>query len=1066
MASLVRLAGIDLGERLLPGNPTNEPGHFEDLDFVNFHQELLVSLGLAEHGICGTHPPSPPATSRERAIALVELRRSRGVPWGWKDPRGVLFLPFWASVAAEARFLLVFRPPWDVVDSLFRRGDDVVGRNPVLALEAWLVYNRAIRDFARTHAGRVEVVELADVIGDPEAMLERVRDRFAIPLEPKGSTFDRRLLREADPGAAAFLADRRPECEELLAELRLIARSRVGRSGPADPTVASEWAMRAWRNGSMADGAFTLAARLEASLGVANVARGEAHAALDAANATIAGLHASLAAAGDARTSLEAERSRRIAELESRLREADAAIGALAGQRDRADRLDRELHEALARRLALESERDRLATDLRAIEARAASLAAELAATRRLVELERDSGRSALAEADSARARAESLVERLAGESRRADASTREAEELAGRTRELKVRIRSEAELARSRVAAGEARIAELEDVVRRIRGSTAWRITAPLRRIAHAFHEFRRRLANRRGRAPVLAPSAAAAPAISPRTDPAPGVPAGSTASVSPRDPDTILISVLVPVYETPPTVLRKTIHSVFRQTHPRWELVIVDDGSSSAEVRAILARTAEEDGRVTVHFREANGGIGAATNAALGLAGGEFVAFLDHDDELEPEALARCAAAIAERDADVVYTDQDTIDPEGRVLWTFRKPDWSPEYFRHVMYVGHLLVVRRSLAVRVGGIRSEFDGVQDFEFMLRLSEMARSIVHVPEVLYHWRAIPGSLAASVDAKRGIAELQVKAVQEHLDRLAIPAEARPDPARAHRCILEPRLASHPRVSIIIPSRDRPDLLGPCLASILGRSTYPDLEVIVVDNGTSDPEALRILREHLVRVIDFPGPFNYSAANNLGAAAASGEVLVFLNNDTEVVSPDWLERIVRHLSFPGVAAAGPLLLYPDGSVQHAGVVLGARGTADHVYRRFPADVEGYAGTLSSSREVSALTGACLAVRRDAFEAVGGFRAAYATHYQDVDLCLRFIQASLRCVFVADARLVHHESPSRGGRYDFLDRLLLIDTWQHRLAAGDPFYPDAFCLDRLDYSPRTGREAGVG
>lgn len=1052
VASLVRLAGIDLGERLLPGNPSNLPGHFEDLDFVNLHQELLVSLGLAEHGICGAHPPMPPAASRARAIALVESRRARGVPWGWKDPRGVLFLPFWASVAAESRFLLVFRPPWDVVDSLFRRGDDVIGRNPVLALEAWLVYNRAIRDFARTHAGRVEVVELADVIEDPEGMLARVRDRFAIPLEPKGSTFDRRLLREADAGAAAFLADRRPECEELLSELRSIARSRVGRSGPADPTVASEWAMRAWRNGSMADGAFTLAARLEASVGVAN--------------ATIAGLHASLAAADDARTSLEAERSRRIAELESRLREADAAIGALAGQRDRADRLDRELHAALARRSALESERDRLATELRAIEAREASLAAELAAARRLVELERDSGRSAVAEVDSARARAESLVERLAGESQRADASARETEELAGRTRELEVRIRSEAELARSRVAAGEARIAELEDVVRRIRGSTAWRITAPLRRVAHAFHEFRRGLANRRGRAPVLAQPRASAPAISPRPDTAPGVAAGPPASGSSRDPGTILISVLVPVYETPPAVLRKTIRSVFRQTHPRWELVIVDDGSTSAEVRAILARAAEEDGRVTVHFREANGGIGAATNTALGLAGGEHVAFLDHDDELEPEALARCAAAIAGRDADVVYTDQDTVDPEGRVLWTFRKPDWSPEYFRHVMYVGHLLVVRRSLAVRVGGIRPEFDGVQDFEFMLRLSEAARTIVHVPEVLYHWRAIPGSLAASVDAKRGIAELQVKAVQEHVDRLGIPAEARPDPLRAHRCILEPRLPSFPRVSIIIPSRDRPDLLGPCLSSIFGRSTYPDLEVIVVDNGTTDPEALRVLREHPVRVIDFPDPFNYSAANNLGAEAASGEILVFLNNDTEVLSPDWLERIVRHLSCPGVAAAGPLLLYPDGSVQHAGVVLGPRGTADHVYRRFPADVEGYAGTLSSSREVAALSGACLAVRRDAFTAVGGFRVAYATHYQDVDLCLRFTKASLRCVYVADARLVHHESPSRGSRYDFLDRLLLIDTWQDRLAEGDPFYPGAFCLERLDYSPRAGQGAGVG
>jgi GT2 family glycosyltransferase len=270
-------------------------------------------------------------------------------------------------------------------------------------------------------------------------------------------------------------------------------------------------------------------------------------------------------------------------------------------------------------------------------------------------------------------------------------------------------------------------------------------------------------------------------------------------------------------------------------------------------------------------------------------------------------------------------------------------------------------------------------------------------------------------------------------------------------------VITPRLVRFPKVSIVIPTKDRPDLLGPCLDSVLG-SRYPDLEIVVVDTGTTDAGAVEILRSRPVRVVPFTSGFNFSAASNAGAAAATGEVLVFLNNDTTVISPDWLEHLVFHLLVADVGAVGPLLLYPDGSVQHAGVVLGARGTADHVMRRFPADADGYAGSLSCPREVSAVTGACLAIRRDAFVRIGGWNELYATHYQDVDLCLRLRRAGLRIIFTPDARLTHHESPSRGDRYDLLDRLLLIDTWKDELAAGDSAYPAACSLERLDYSPR--------
>ena len=524
-------------------------------------------------------------------------------------------------------------------------------------------------------------------------------------------------------------------------------------------------------------------------------------------------------------------------------------------------------------------------------------------------------------------------------------------------------------------------------------------------------------------------------------------------------------LVSIVVPVFDTPVGVLREAIDSVHRQTWRHWELLLVDDASSATHVAEVLDAAAAGDARVRVLRRRVNGGISVATNDGLAAATGTWVAFLDHDDLLEPEAIEACVRALEADGGDVAYTDQVTVDAEGQPVWAFRKPSWSPTHFRHVMYVGHLLVVRRSLAVEACGFRSEHDGVQDFEFMLRLGERTDRVVHVPRLLYRWRAIAGSLAAATDAKRGICEKQARAVQAHLDRLGVPAKASPHPRLPHRCRIEPRLPKRPRVSIVIPTKDQPEHIRACLESIHGRTHWPDLEVVLVDTGTTDPRALAAMRRHPARIVAFDRPFNFSAACNAGAAAATGSILVFLNNDTEVITPEWLDHLVLHLLDYRVGAAGALLLYPDDKVQHAGVVLGARGTADHVMRWFPGDSDGYAGSLSTPREVSAVTGACLAIRRETFERVGGFREAYGTHYQDVDLCLRLRREGLRIIATPEARLRHHESPSRGSRYDFLDRLLLLDTWGDVIAAGDPYYPAACSLDRLDYSVDPGRVEAI-
>ena len=517
-------------------------------------------------------------------------------------------------------------------------------------------------------------------------------------------------------------------------------------------------------------------------------------------------------------------------------------------------------------------------------------------------------------------------------------------------------------------------------------------------------------------------------------------------------------MISVVMPVYNTPIELLLRSVGSVRKQIYSNWELCICDDGSRNEELRQRLLDFSSSDHRIKVLSLDNNIGISLATNKAISLATGEFVALLDHDDELTVDALAEVALFISEnRDIDVIYTDQDKINERGRIIDTFFKPDWSPDYFRRVMYVGHLLVIRSGLFAEAGGFDTRFDRVQDYEFMLRISERTQRIAHIPQILYHWRASEGSIASSSVAKGEIGPLQCEAVRLHLARIGLPREVLPHPDIAHRTIIRPiNGAERPKVSIIIPSKDHPEHIGRCLRSIFDRSTYDNFEVVVVDNGTTDREALRILGAHPITVLPYNEHFNYSRANNLGVSCASGEVVVLLNNDTEIITPEWIELLLANLDQKDVGAVGALLLYPNMTVQHAGIVLGPRGTADHVMRGFPWQADGYAGSLSCVREVSAVTGACLMTRKDVYTALGGLVEHYGTHYQDVDYCLHLRGLGKRILLVPEVQITHYESATRKSDYDLLDRLLLQDTWSEKIRQGDPYYNPAFSLTKLDYS----------
>jgi len=512
--------------------------------------------------------------------------------------------------------------------------------------------------------------------------------------------------------------------------------------------------------------------------------------------------------------------------------------------------------------------------------------------------------------------------------------------------------------------------------------------------------------------------------------------------------------ISIITPVWNTNETQLRYAVESVINQVYDNWELCIVDGGSTKRYIKPVLDGYAQKNPRIKIKFLTENKGISENSNEALSIATGEFIGFLDHDDELTPFALYEVIKLLNQRiDAEVIYSDEDKITNENVFCEPFYKPDWSPEYFRGVMYMGHLLILRKSLLEKVGLFDKTFDFIQDYEFMLRVSEKTQKIYHIPKVLYHWRKTQGSIALSTDSKGDISEKQVSAVNAHLRRLNLPASAHRGPI-PHRVIIKPFLRSdYPLVSIIIPTKNKPELIERCLKSINGVTTYPHFEVIIIDNNSTDPDAKKIIDSYPCKKISFMEEFNFSKVNNLGAMNANGDYLIFLNNDTEIHSGDWIQNMLYYAEQEDIAAVGPLLKFPDNTVQHAGVVLGFRGTADHIMRNYPVDCDGYAGSLTCAREVSAVTAACMMVKKSLFWDVGGFNEHYSIIYQDVDLCLKFISRGYRIIVNPRVVITHYECSTRDKYgYDFIDRNLLLDQWSEIIENGDKYYNKNFDLTK--------------
>ena len=535
------------------------------------------------------------------------------------------------------------------------------------------------------------------------------------------------------------------------------------------------------------------------------------------------------------------------------------------------------------------------------------------------------------------------------------------------------------------------------------------------------------------------------------------------------------IKFSIVTPVYKTPPQHLRDMVSSVVGQIYNNWELCLIDDASPDERTWPLLQDLAAQDERIRIHKQPKNGGISSASNAGLALADGDFIVLLDHDDLLTPDALAEVAIYLSENpDTDVVYSDDDKIDDNGRRFAPQFKPDWSPVLLLSYMYLSHLSVFRRSMLDQVEGFRSDFDGAQDYDFFLRITEKARAVGHIPRILYHWRAAEGSTATSGDAKPESFERGQKAVQEALDRRGIAAEAYwPDWAkRAKVGMFGIRFPDDgPSVTIVIPTYNQVGLLRDCVES-LSMTTYQNFDVLIVDNGSNDPDARSYLKQlntdaghKVLRVPQFSTGFSFARLLNEAVPAAKGEYVLLLNNDTKVINPEWLSQMVGYARMNGVGSVGAKLYFGDHTIQHAGIVKGYNdGLVGHAFRNAAAHDWGYMGFARTPREYSAVTAACVLTPKELFLSIGGYdEENFAVAYNDVDYGFRLVDRGYTNIYCSDAELFHFEGktrPKRDNPREVVALRTIYGDWRER------WYNPNLTLEHEDFSLCSRRSGRLG
>lgn len=926
-ASLLQSAGLDIGDRLMGDDTGNAKGHYEDLDFVEFHQNVLQSQGISVAGWTKQHQievqPQYWATARN----LISARKERSL-WGWKDPRTTLFLDFWSQLIPNAKYVFIYRSPWEVIDSLFRRGDVIFRTNPNFAVQQWCNYNQAVLDFYQRHPEQCLLLEISSVIQNAE-VVDLVKNKFDLELQSPESLYEPDLF-TVDERAyyrQAAIAKFFPQAIELYAELeRQADRKSVSKPEPAVELTCESWILQDW---------------IDLKLTQADKKQTET-----ALNQTQQQLH-----------SINAE----LVETQQQLYST---------------------HTELAQT------RQRLTNELVETQQQLHSTHAELAQTQQQLQQAQEQLNQWQKQLQISQMQTEQfklLV--VAMESSKFWKLRKWWFELRQKTNSAAPdTLYQNYLLSQNKLPSPEAAMTETDSEI------------PPSDNL-----QYQKWLKLNYPRSAQLKKIAQAA----------------SELTYQP------LISIIVPVYNPEETYFRQAIDSVLEQVYPNWELCLADDRSTKPHVRSVLEEYAGRDERIKVIYREQNGHICRTSNSALELATGEYIALLDHDDRLPPHALAKVVELLNQHpEADFIYSDEDKVDEQNVHKDPFFKPDWCPDSFLARMYTCHLGVYRRSLVEQVGNFRVGFEGSQDYDLVLRVTEQTDKIFHIPDVLYHWRMHSQSTAGKADAKPYATNAAQKALGEAIARRGEPGEVTPRKNHSGVYTVRYQITEPKLVSILIPTKDLADTLDVCLKSIFTQTTYPNYEVIVIDNGSTEAKTSRCLelwqqqQPDRFSYYDYDVPFNYSQINNYAVSKARGDYLLFLNNDTEVITPDWLEAMVEQVQRPSIGAVGSLLLYPDDTIQHAGVVLGIGGVAGHSHKHFHVSQSGYISQAVSINNYSAVTGACMMCRREVFEAVGGFEEKLAIAFNDVDLCLKIASEGYRNIYLPHVALYHYESKSRG------------------------------------------------
>ena len=532
------------------------------------------------------------------------------------------------------------------------------------------------------------------------------------------------------------------------------------------------------------------------------------------------------------------------------------------------------------------------------------------------------------------------------------------------------------------------------------------------------------------------------------------------------------VTFSILVPLYNTPEKYLTQMLDSVRNQTYPNWELCLADGSDDShTSVRTICENLAQSDARIKYQKLEKNLGISGNTNECIRMAAGDWYALFDHDDLLHPSALFEMMKVISSRPADLIYTDENTFNETPKDAFNPHfKPDYAPDNLRANNYICHFTAFRQELLAKAGGgFRSEFDGSQDHDLILRLTEQAEHIVHIPKILYYWRAHKGSTAEAIQAKPYVIEAGKNAVRAHLERIGLKGTVTDGPVPSmYR--LKYELTSTPLVSILIPNKDHQEDLKRCIDSILNKSTYENYEIVIIENNSESKEIFdyyeTLKQNPKIKIITHNYPFNYSALNNAGFKVSKGEQILLLNNDTEVISPDWLQEMLMYAQRADVGAVGAKLRYPDGTIQHAGIGIGIKMLAGHYHKNFPKESPGYFGRLTYAQNMSAVTAACMMIPRHVYEEMNGLDESFSVVFNDVDLCLRIREKNYLIVWTPWAELTHYESKSRGQDEDTPEKkaFFIKETnrfqrkWNKVLTEGDPYYNPNLTREKEDFSPR--------